>query len=142
MAILEILPNISLDEDELSFEFVTSSGPGGQNVNKLATCVQLRFDLGQSSSLPEYVKSRLALLAKNRINNDGVLIIKAQRFRSQIRNREDAVERLISMIIEAARVPEYRRPTRPSRASIARVKQGKSIRSNVKSLRRKIDDEG
>jgi ribosome-associated protein len=132
---IAITPFISLDETELHEDFVRSSGPGGQNVNKLATAVQLRFDIRNSPSLPEDVKERLEKLAGRRLTQDGVIVINAQRFRTQERNREDARERLFALIREAAIRPVIRRPTRPTLASKRRRLEGKTRRGAIKALR-------
>ena len=128
---------ISLDENELEFSFVRSSGPGGQNVNKVATAVQLRFDVARSPSLPDDVRARLIARAGNKLTRDGVLLITARRFRTQERNRADAIERLVAMIQSAATPPKRRRKTKPTRASKqVRVEQ-KRRRSTTKRLRGK-----
>jgi len=133
---IEITPAISIDEREIAEEFVRSSGPGGQNVNKLSTAVQLRFNIRSSPSLPNDVAIRAQKLAGKRLTNDGVIIIVAQRFRTQERNRSDALERLVALLREAAEPPPPpRRPTRPSRAAKARRMESKAKRSTVKSLR-------
>jgi ribosome-associated protein len=132
---IRITDRISLDESELSESFIRASGPGGQNVNKLATAVQLRFDARRSPSLPNDVSARLQRLAGKRLTRDGVLVITAQRHRTQERNRADALERLIALIRLAAVAPKARRPTAPSQASRARRLQSKKRRSGIKRLR-------
>jgi ribosome-associated protein len=133
---LRITSTIAIDPDELEETFVRASGPGGQNVNKVSTAVQLRFDVRGSPSLPEPVRQRLQKLAGRRLTGDGVVVITAERFRSQARNREDARERLIELIREAATPPAPRRATKPPHASKVRRKEAKRLRSAVKSLRR------
>jgi ribosome-associated protein len=130
-----VTPRIVLDERELEETFVRASGPGGQNVNKLATAVQLRFDVRRSPSLPDDVRARLERLAGSRLTGEGVLIILAQRHRTQERNREDARERLIELIRRAAVPPTPRRPTKPTLASKRRRLDSKARRSRVKTLR-------
>jgi len=139
MARLEITENLSIDETELTERFVLSSGPGGQNVNKVSTAVELRFSVRDSPSLPEGLKARLVRLAGARMTQDGVLVISAQRFRSQQRNREDAAERLFELIRAAAEVPKRRRKTRPTLASKERRLTAKSVRSTTKSMRGRPD---
>jgi ribosome-associated protein len=126
---------ILIGEGELEFSFVRSSGPGGQNVNKVATAVQLRFDVAGSPSLPEEVKARLVRRARSRMTADGVLLIDARRYRTQRRNRQDALARLAAWIRSAARPPRKRVPTRPTPASRQRRLAGKKRRSQVKRLR-------
>jgi ribosome-associated protein len=130
-----VTPRIVLDERELEESFVRSSGPGGQNVNKLSTAVQLRFDVRRSPSLPDDVRARLERLAGSRLTGEGVLIILAQRHRTQERNREDARERLVELIRRAAVAPTPRRPTKPTFASKRRRLDAKVRRGRVKSLR-------
>jgi ribosome-associated protein len=132
---IRITDQISIDESELTETFVRASGPGGQTVNKLATAVQLRFDVRHSPSLPADVRARVAVLAGRRLTQDGVLVIIAQRHRTQERNREDARERLIELIRQAAVPPKRRRPTRPTAASRERRIESKKRRSGVKRLR-------
>jgi ribosome-associated protein len=132
---IRVTENISIDESELSENFVRSSGPGGQNVNKLSTAVQLRFDVRHSPSLPNDVAVRLFRIAGQRMTKDGVLVITAQRHRTQERNRADARERLIAMIREAASPPTPRRATKPPRASRRERLESKKHRSGVKRLR-------
>jgi ribosome-associated protein len=126
---------ISIDESELSETFVRSSGPGGQNVNKLSTAVQLRFDVRHSPALTHEVKARLERLAGRRLTNDGIIVIVAQRHRTQENNRRDARERLVDLIKKAAVRPTPRRPTKPTRSSRERRLTGKKIRSGIKALR-------
>jgi ribosome-associated protein len=127
---------ISIDESDLHEDFIRSSGPGGQNVNKVATAVQLRFDVGTSISLPDDVKERLIRIAGRKVTKDGELIIKAARFRTQEQNRKDALERLIDLIRKATEVPRPRRKTRPTKASKERRMDTKHRRSEVKAMRR------
>jgi len=129
----DILANI--DEKELQWAFVQSSGPGGQNVNKVATAVQLRFDVAHSASLPEDVRGRLARLAGWRITQDGVLIIEAKRYRSQEKNRQDALKRLADLLQKASEKPKTRRKTKPTLASQQQRLAKKRRRSEVKRLR-------
>jgi ribosome-associated protein len=133
--VIRVTDAITLDERELEERFIRASGPGGQNVNKLATAVQLRFDVRRSPSLPDAVRARLEMLAGNRLTRDGVLVIAAQRFRTQERNRQDALDRLIELIARAAVAPRPRRPTRPTAGSRERRLAGKKLRSTVKSWR-------
>jgi ribosome-associated protein len=128
---------IAIGEDELDFEFVRASGPGGQNVNKVATAVKLYFDIGRSPSLPPAVKRRLRQLAGRRVSNDGVLAIDARCFRTQEANRRDALERLLALLRQAAVPPKPRRPTRPSAAARARRLEEKKRRGAVKKGRRR-----
>jgi ribosome-associated protein len=132
---IPVTNSITLDEREIQESFVRASGPGGQNVNKLATAVQLRFDVERSPALPEGVRARLKTLAGRRLTQDGVLVITAQRHRTQERNRQDALERLIDLIRRAATPPVPRRPTRPTLASKCRRLEAKSRRAGIKSLR-------
>jgi ribosome-associated protein len=127
---------IVLDENELSFRFVRSSGPGGQNVNKVATAAQLRFDVGSSPSLPGDVRVRLIRLAGRRITAEGVLIIEAKRFRTQEQNREDALNRLVELVRTAAVPPRPRKKTKATKASKERRLEEKKRRGKAKSLRR------
>ena len=136
MALIRITPTIALDERELEFGFARASGPGGQNVNKVETAVQLRFDVAASPALPERVKHKLAELAGQRMTKDGVIIIFAQSYRSQERNKEDAFDRLRDLIIEASHRPKPRVKTRPTLASKKRRLEAKGRRGEVKKLRR------
>lgn len=133
---IRITPNIAIDESEISETFVRASGPGGQNVNKLATAVQLRFDVRHSPSLPDDVRARLERLAGRRLTLEGVLVLTAQSHRTQERNRQDALERLIELIRAASIRPVPRRPTRPTLASKRRRLDTKKRRGDVKALRR------
>ena len=134
---IPVTPRISLDERELSFSFIRASGPGGQNVNKVSSAVQLRFDVRNSASLPESVKARLEVLAGRRLTQDGVLVLLAQQHRSQERNREDAIARLVDLVRQAAVVPKARRATRPTLGSKKRRVESKARRGAIKGLRQK-----
>lgn len=133
--VLQCTPNIAIDDGELEETFVRASGPGGQNVNKLSTAVQLRFDARRSAALPDAVAVRLMRLAGRRLTQDGIIVINAQRFRTQDRNRADARERLAELVAEAAVPPTPRRATRPTLASKKRRLDDKSRRSATKRLR-------
>ena len=133
---IRITDSISIDETELEESFVRSSGPGGQNVNKLSTAVQLRFDVRSSPSLPNDVAVRLIRLAGKRMTKDGVLVIIAQNHRTQERNRAEARERLVALVKQAAVKPVPRRATKPTKASREKRIEGKKLRSSIKSMRR------
>lgn len=133
---LRVGARIRIPEDELTERFVRASGSGGQNVNKVASAVQLRFDVRASPSLPEAVRQRLLRLAATRINHRGELVIDARRYRSQERNREDARQRLARWIERAARSPKPRKPTRPSRGAKRRRLESKKARGQTKRLRK------
>jgi ribosome-associated protein len=135
---LRITSTITIDENEIHEEFIRSSGPGGQNVNKVATAVQLRFDVGKSRSLPDDVRKRLVRLAGRRINQDGILIIDAHRFRTQERNRQDAIDRLVELIRKAAEKPRIRRKTKPPIASKIRRLEAKRRIGKTKCMRRPV----
>ena len=135
MAVIAVTPDITIDEREIRFEFVRATGPGGQKVNKTSSAVQLRFDVRGSPSLPEEVRSRLMTLAGRRVSEEGILVIEAKRFRSQDRNRRDAVDRLCSLIRQAAREPRGRRATRPGSAARESRLQEKKRRSALKKQR-------
>jgi len=132
---IEVTDAIALDEKELEFNFIRASGPGGQNVNKVSSAVQMRFDARRSASLPNDVSSRLQKLAGARLTQDGVIVITASRHRAQERNRADAVERLVALIAKAAVVPIQRKATKPPKAAKARRLDAKSRRGEIKSLR-------
>ena len=135
---IRVTNNIGLDESEMRIQAVRASGPGGQNVNKVATAVQLRFDARNSPSLPRDVRERLIRLAGRRATKEGELIIEAQRFRTQERNRQDATERLVEIIRRAAEKPKPRHATKPSAASRQRRLESKRRRSRVKAMRRPV----
>ena len=139
---LNITDAIQLDESEIHFKFIRSPGPGGQHVNKAATAVQLRFDVAHSSSLPEQVRQRLIELAKNRINTKGVLIITANRFRSQDLNRKDALDRLTHLIVRSTWKTKPRRKTKPTSGSIKKRIEAKKRRSKLKNTRQPVTSGG
>ncbi|WP_424362385.1 alternative ribosome rescue aminoacyl-tRNA hydrolase ArfB [Methylocystis parvus] len=135
---IRVTPTLFLEDSEVSLEFLRASGPGGQNVNKVESAVRLRFDVRHSPSLPDPVRMRLERLACSRLTKDGVLIIEAQRHRTQERNREDALDRLLDLIREAAAPPPPpRRKTKPTLGSKIRRLEGKKLRGGVKALRGK-----
>ncbi len=135
MALLRVTPRISIEESELEERFVLASGPGGQNVNKVATAVQLRFDVAHSPSLPDEVRARLMTMAGRRLTKDGVLVIDGRQFRTQERNRADVRERLFALIREASVAPTKRRKTRPPLAAKKRRLEGKTKRGALKRNR-------
>ena len=132
---------IVIPESELDESFVRASGPGGQNVNKVSTAVQLRFDVRASPSLPDDVAVRLMRLAGSRMTREGVLVISAERFRTQDRNRSDARARLAALVAQAEIRPVKRRPTKPSKGAMEKRLAGKAVRSGVKSTRGKVRSE-
>jgi ribosome-associated protein len=133
---LTITPGLAIADSEIEEKFIRATGPGGQNVNKVATAVQLRFDVQHSPSLPEAVRARLLRLAAKRVTAEGVLVIEAQRFRTQEENRQDARQRLAALIRKATVAPKPRQPTKPTAASQARRLDSKRRHSQRKSLRR------
>ena len=135
---IQITPSIAVHDSELQEEFIRASGPGGQNVNKVATAVQLRFDAARSPSLPDEVRERLISLAGRRMTEDGVLIITSRRFRTQERNRQDALENLVGWVRRAAVKPRSRRATRPTQASKLRRLEEKRRRGQTKRVRRSV----
>jgi len=137
---LRVSKDIVIDDRELEERFIRASGPGGQHVNKVATAVELRFDVRQCSALPPSVAARLERLAGRRLTEEGVLVIRAERFRTQERNRDDARERLLKLIRKAAIVPKRRVATKPTRASKERRREDKTKRSRIKNLRRSKPD--
>jgi ribosome-associated protein len=140
--IIRVTPAISIDESEIREHFIRASGPGGQNVNKVATAVQLKFNAAGSPSLPRDIRERLVRLAGRRMTEEGILIIEARRFRTQERNRQDAVDRLIRLIQKAAEKPKTRRKTRPTMASKKRRLDTKHKRSETKRMRKSISPGG
>ncbi len=135
---IHITRTLSIPDSEIQEQFIRASGPGGQNVNKVSSAVQLRFDVAHSPSLPEEVRARLTVLAGRRINQDGILTIEAQRFRTQGRNRDDARVRLVELIRRATEVPELRRATKPTRASQRRRLDSKQRHGDTKKQRRTV----
>jgi ribosome-associated protein len=131
---IEITPSLQIDERELEIDFVRASGPGGQNVNKVATAAQLRFDV-RASSLPEEAKARLMHLAGSRVTSEGVLLIEAKRFRTQEQNREDAIQRFAELVRKSLVKPKARRKTRPTQASKEERLKEKKRRGEIKKMR-------
>jgi ribosome-associated protein len=135
-SMIRVTGTIAIGEEEIHQQFIRASGPGGQNVNKVATAVQLRFDVAHSPALPEDVRERLTRLAGKRMTKEGYLIIDARRFRTQEQNRQDAVARLVGLIRQAAKRPKIRKTTRPTLASRERRLESKHRRGKIKHLRR------
>ena len=138
---LQVTPSIAIDDSEIEERFVRASGPGGQNVNKVATAVQLRFDAERSTSIDDEVRARLKTIAGSRMTSDGVLVIDARTFRTQAQNREAARERLVELVRQAAIRPKRRRKTRPSGASKLQRLDSKRRRSTTKQRRRDVSGE-
>lgn len=136
---ISLSSNVELDENELDISAIRSQGAGGQNVNKVSSAIHLRFDI-QGSSLPDFYKERLLQFRDARINKDGVVVIKAQQYRTQEKNREDAITRLVQLIQAATVVEKPRRPTRPTKASQKRRVDSKTLRGKTKSLRGRVED--
>ena len=139
MALIPVTKSISIDTDEIEESFVRSSGPGGQSVNTTDSAVMLRFNILASPNLPDAVKSRLVALAGSRATQEGVLVLRSERSRSQLLNREEVRERLVELIRAATEVPKKRRPTKPSRAAKAKRVDSKKKRSGIKTLRGRVD---
>ncbi|MGD8266102.1 MAG: alternative ribosome rescue aminoacyl-tRNA hydrolase ArfB [Chromatiales bacterium] len=135
---LRISSNVSIPDEELELSAIRARGAGGQNVNKVSSAIHLRFDI-RASSLPDFYKERLLAMRDSRITSDGVIVIKAQRYRTQEKNREDALLRLAELIRKAAAVQKRRKPTKPTKASIRRRMDSKTKRGETKKLRRKVD---
>lgn len=133
---IAITDHINLDPEELEFSFVKASGPGGQNVNKVSSAVQLRFNATESQSLPTHVRTKAVTLAGRRANQHGIIVIEAKRFRNQARNREDAIDRLVALLVEAAKIDRPRRASKPPKTSRKKRLNEKKRRGTVKQLRR------
>ena len=139
---IEISPKLKLNDEEIELVFIRSPGPGGQNVNKVSSAVQLRFNLQASPSLPEEVKQRLTRLAGRRLTSDGILIIEARQYRSQERNRQASIERLVRLIQQACEPPKPRHKTKPTRAAVLRRLESKRKRGEIKRMRHNAQIDG
>jgi ribosome-associated protein len=138
---IEVKPGLYIDEEEIEWIFARSSGPGGQNVNKVETAVQLRYDVAGSITLPDEVKERLVRIAGRRMTSEGILLIEARRHRTRERNRQDALDRLLAFVERAAETPKPRKATRPSKASVRRRLEGKRRRGDLKRSRKPVTHE-
>lgn len=136
---IKINSNINLDENELSFSFIRASGPGGQNVNKVSTAVQLKFDVINSNNLDETIKQKLLKISGSRSTKDGAILIEAKRYRTQEKNKQDAIDRLVKLIQKATEIKKKRKKTRPTKASSEKRIEGKKKKSRLKKQREKIN---
>jgi ribosome-associated protein len=137
---IKINNNISIDENELSFNFIRSSGPGGQNVNKVSTAVQLKFDILNSAGLSENIKQRIITKGGKKVSKDGTILIEAKRFRTQEKNKQDALNRLITLIKDSSTEPKIRKKTKPTKISSDNRITEKKQKSEIKKYRKKIND--